>query len=121
MIGLTLTHMQSVTLPVEVVERQSCGQPSALLASPCAAIAADPCSSVERCQQVSAEGWHPGVAARIPHAAACLRPAAGGRRFPLKTVGDYVGHRSPSSTMIYAKVQVDALREVALGDGEELQ
>jgi integrase/recombinase XerD len=41
--------------------------------------------------------------------------------FPLKTVGDYVGHRSPSSTMIYAKVQVDALREVALGDGEELQ
>src|SRR6266403_3516135 len=37
--------------------------------------------------------------------------------FPLKTVGDYVGHRSPSSTMIYAKVQVDALREVALGDG----
>ena len=41
--------------------------------------------------------------------------------FPLKTVGDYVGHRSPSSTMVYAKVQVDALREVALGDGEELQ
>jgi integrase/recombinase XerD len=41
--------------------------------------------------------------------------------FPLKTVGDYVGHRSPSSTMIYAKVQVDALREVALGDGEDLQ
>lgn len=41
--------------------------------------------------------------------------------FPLKTVGDYVGHRSSSSTMIYAKVQVDALRDVALGDGEELQ
>jgi integrase/recombinase XerD len=41
--------------------------------------------------------------------------------FPLKTIGDYVGHRSPSSTMIYAKVQVDALREVALGDGEDLQ
>jgi site-specific recombinase XerD len=41
--------------------------------------------------------------------------------FSLKTVGDYGGHRSPSSTMIYAKVQVDALREVALGDGEELQ
>jgi integrase/recombinase XerD len=40
--------------------------------------------------------------------------------FPLKTIGDYVGHRSASSTMIYAKVQVDALREVALGDGEEL-
>jgi site-specific recombinase XerD len=41
--------------------------------------------------------------------------------FPLKTVGDYVGHRSSSSTMIYAKVQIDALREVALGDGEDLQ
>ena len=41
--------------------------------------------------------------------------------FPLKTVGDYIGHRSPSSTMVYAKVQVDALREVALGDGEDLQ
>jgi site-specific recombinase XerD len=41
--------------------------------------------------------------------------------FPLKTIGDYVGHRSASSTMIYAKVQVDELREVALGDGEELQ
>ena len=41
--------------------------------------------------------------------------------FPLKTIGDYVGHRSASSTMIYAKVQVDKLREVALGDGEDLQ
>lgn len=41
--------------------------------------------------------------------------------FPLKTIGDYVGHRAASSTMIYAKVQVDALREVALGDGEDLR
>jgi site-specific recombinase XerD len=41
--------------------------------------------------------------------------------FPLKTIGDYVGHRSVSSTMTYAKVQVDGLREVALGDGEDLQ
>jgi site-specific recombinase XerD len=41
--------------------------------------------------------------------------------FPLKTIGDYVGHRSASSTMIYGKVQVDKLREVALGDGEDLQ
>ena len=51
---------------------------------------------------------------------ACVQRLVDGG-FPLKTVGDYVGHRSPSSTMIYAKVQVDALREVALGDGEELQ
>jgi len=41
--------------------------------------------------------------------------------FPLKTIGDYIGHRSASSTEIYAKVQVDDLREVALGDGEKLQ
>jgi integrase/recombinase XerD len=40
--------------------------------------------------------------------------------FPLKTIGDYVGHRSASSTEIYAKVAVEALRDVALGDGEAL-
>jgi integrase/recombinase XerD len=38
--------------------------------------------------------------------------------FPLKTIGDFVGHRSTSSTEVYAKVAVEALREVALGDGE---
>jgi site-specific recombinase XerD len=40
--------------------------------------------------------------------------------FPLKNIGDYVGHRSPSSTEIYTKVDIEALREVALGDGEEI-
>jgi site-specific recombinase XerD len=40
--------------------------------------------------------------------------------FPLKTIGDYVGHRSPQSTEIYSKVAISALREVAMGDGEEL-
>jgi site-specific recombinase XerD len=40
--------------------------------------------------------------------------------FPLKTIGDYVGHRSASSTEIYAKVAVETLRDVALGDGEML-
>lgn len=40
--------------------------------------------------------------------------------FPFKTIGDYVGHRSTSSTEIYAKVAVEALRNVALGDGEAL-
>lgn len=39
--------------------------------------------------------------------------------FPLKTIGDFVGHRSAASTEIYAKVAVEALRRVALGDGEE--
>jgi integrase/recombinase XerD len=40
--------------------------------------------------------------------------------FDLKTIGDFVGHRSPRSTEIYAKVAVEALREIALGDGEEV-
>ena len=40
--------------------------------------------------------------------------------FPLKTIGDYVGHRSPQSTEIYSKVAIAALREVAMGDGEDL-
>lgn len=40
--------------------------------------------------------------------------------FPLKTIGDYVGHRSAQSTEIYSKVALASLREVALGDGEEL-
>jgi len=38
--------------------------------------------------------------------------------FDLKTIGDFIGHRSTASTEIYAKVAVEALREVALGDGE---
>ena len=41
-------------------------------------------------------------------------------QFPLKTIGDYVGHRCASSTEIYIKVDVESLREVALGDGEAL-
>lgn len=41
-------------------------------------------------------------------------------QFPLKTIGDYVGHRQPSSTQIYGKVQFEELREVASGDGEAI-
>jgi integrase/recombinase XerD len=37
---------------------------------------------------------------------------------PYKTISDYVGHRSTLSQGTYAKVSVEALREVALGDGE---
>jgi len=40
--------------------------------------------------------------------------------FSLKTIGDFVGHRSARSTEIYSKVAVESLREVALGDGEEV-
>src|SRR6516165_6785424 len=39
--------------------------------------------------------------------------------FSLKTIGDFVGHRSPKSTEIYAKVAIGQLRHVALGDCEE--
>lgn len=40
--------------------------------------------------------------------------------FPLKTIGDYVGHRRSQSTEVYAKVAIETLREVAIGDGEAL-
>jgi integrase/recombinase XerD len=40
--------------------------------------------------------------------------------FSLKMIGDYVGHRSPASTEVYTKVAVEALRQVALGDGETI-
>lgn len=40
--------------------------------------------------------------------------------FSLQEIGRYVGHRSPRSTEIYTKVDLRHLREVALGDGEEV-
>lgn len=40
--------------------------------------------------------------------------------FPLKHIGDYVGHRSASSTQIYGKIAIEQLRELAQGDGEEV-
>jgi len=40
--------------------------------------------------------------------------------FSLKNIGDYVGHHNAASTQIYAKVAIEALREVAQGDGEEV-
>ena len=39
---------------------------------------------------------------------------------PLKSIGDYLGHRDPSTTQRYTKIALDQLREVATGDGEEL-
>lgn len=39
-------------------------------------------------------------------------------QFPLKAIGDFVGHSRPKSTEIYAKIDIEGLREVALGDGE---
>jgi integrase/recombinase XerD len=40
--------------------------------------------------------------------------------FSLKEIGDYLGHRSADATRIYAKVALEALRKVALGDGEDI-
>jgi site-specific recombinase XerD len=40
--------------------------------------------------------------------------------FSLKSIGDYVGHSQPKSTEIYTKIDLQALRELALGEGEAL-
>jgi site-specific recombinase XerD len=40
--------------------------------------------------------------------------------FSLKMIGDFLGHRHASSTRIYSKVAIEALREVAVGDGEAI-
>ena len=39
---------------------------------------------------------------------------------PFKVIGDYVGHRVPESTLIYGKVAMHKLRELALGDAEDV-
>ena len=36
----------------------------------------------------------------------------------LKTIGDHMGHRTSVATEVYAKIDIEALREVARGDGE---
>lgn len=41
-------------------------------------------------------------------------------QFSLKAIGDYVGHSLPKSTEIYTKIDLEALREMALGDGERM-
>ncbi len=41
-------------------------------------------------------------------------------KIPLKAIRDFVGHVSPKTTEIYTKVDIEGLREVALGDGEDL-
>ena len=58
---------------------------------------------------------------RGPHA---LRHAAAqhllDQGMAMKVIGDFLGHRSPSSTTMYAKVNLNALREVASFDLEGL-
>ncbi len=38
---------------------------------------------------------------------------------PFKTISDYVGHQRSDSTLVYGKVAIHVLRQLALGDGEE--
>ena len=40
--------------------------------------------------------------------------------FSLKSIGYYVGHRSPDATEVYTKVAIETLRQVALGEGEKI-
>lgn len=40
--------------------------------------------------------------------------------FDLKVIGDYMGHSSPASTEVYTKVDIEALRDIAQGPGEEI-
>lgn len=40
--------------------------------------------------------------------------------FSLKVIGDYVGHRRADSTEIYTKLSIEDLREIALGNEEEV-
>ena len=39
---------------------------------------------------------------------------------PLKAISDFLGHREPDSTRRYTKIAIEQLREVSLGDGEDL-
>jgi site-specific recombinase XerD len=40
--------------------------------------------------------------------------------FSLKAIGDYVGHGAPESTQVYAKVDLQQLREVGCSDVEAI-
>jgi site-specific recombinase XerD len=55
------------------------------------------------------------VTRRGSHAAACAGRLLA-RGLSLKEIGDHLGHRSPDSTRIYAKVDLQGLREVAAFD-----
>jgi integrase len=58
---------------------------------------------------IRVEGRHGTHAFRYAHAVSLLRA-----RVPLKTIGDLLGHRSPTSTSVYLKLATEDLRSVAL-------
>jgi integrase len=71
------------------------------------------------------------VASRL-HAAGIQVPRAGSHTLrhtcvqrlvesdvPFKVIGDYVGHRREESTLVYGKVALHRLRQLAIGDAED--
>ena len=42
------------------------------------------------------------------------------QQVPLKTIGDFLGHLDPDSTHRYLKIALRQLRDIALGDGEDV-
>jgi len=54
----------------------------------------------------------------------CFRYSCAQRLFeqdvPLKSIGDFLGHRSPATTQRYTQIDLERLREVAVGGGEDL-
>jgi integrase len=42
------------------------------------------------------------------------------QKMPLKVIGDFLGHQDPDSTQRYLKIALEQLRDIALGDGEDL-
>jgi site-specific recombinase XerD len=71
----------------------------------------------QRLRALGIEAAHKGPHA-LRHACAVKLLAAG---LTLKEIGDHLGHRSTSATMIYTKVDLGALREVGDFDLGELQ
>lgn len=39
---------------------------------------------------------------------------------PFKVIGDYVGHRTPASTLVYGKVAIHKLRELVIADADDV-
>jgi site-specific recombinase XerD len=69
--------------------------------------------------------WPPGLDIRAAHLGPhALRHACAARllaeKLTLKEIGDHLGHQSTAATMIYAKVDLVALREVGDFDLGEL-
>ena len=68
---------------------------------------------------LSTQGRYSGCTRQGSHTLTCVQRLIE-VGIPFKTIGDYMGYRSPSSTQIYTKVSIEALRKVALGEGDDI-